>query len=594
MLKKNTLIDDKYTIQFHIKTSGKTEAYRVKDTIKQNFFLKLVNLAKLKPYEFDSKGNVLEFEISKSIAHPNIVKYHHSCEFTYSNQKYAYSVFDYISGENLSEILHRNLPLDSYDVIQYTLGVLNGLKYLHSLPIPVIHNAVTPENIMIDISGKISVAKLAGFGHARYSNQPRNSYNSDYVSPFYVSNEAFNKVFSIQSDIFSVGALLFHLIYGIPPWYFDLKQVNQKDVGTTLLNERRKPLKMVDMINDKIEIQLSFLTIIEKCLQNDVTLRYQNVDELVKDLTVELEYKSNLIEKSGEATPGSQSHTFKTNTDDNCGFARIAGMNELKETLINDVIKILADPEGAAEYGLSIPNGILLYGPPGCGKTFIAEKFAEEANFNYCFVKSSDLGSIYIHGSQDKIGSLFKESKEKKPSIICFDEFDSLVPIRGGFESSNRDGEVNEFLTQLNNCGKSGIMVIGTTNRPDLIDPAVLRKGRIDKVIYVPPPDYEARVGLFKLYLDGKPVDFGIDYDELATKTERYVASDIEYIVVETARGAYRSKTRITHSDILDTLSKTNPSVSNVDLAKYENLRVEIEGLNKEQFKIKSLGFRQD
>jgi transitional endoplasmic reticulum ATPase len=594
MLAKNTLIDDNYTVQFLIKTGPKADAYRVKGKDNKNYFLKRVILAKLKQYEFDTRDNLLEFEIVKSINHPNIIKYLNNGEVTLNNQKYAYLVLEFISGENLSEVLHRNLPLDSYDVIQFTLGVLNALKYLHSLPIPVIHNAVTPENIMIDISGKISVAKLAGFSHARYSNQPRTSFNSDGVSPFYMSNECFNKVFSIQSDIFSIGALMYNLVYGIPPWYIDLKQVNQKEVITTILNERRKPLKIVDIPNDKIEIQPSFMTIMEKCLQNDVTLRYQNVDELVMDLTAELECKSNLIEKSGEATTGSQSYTFKTNTDDNCGFAKIAGMNELKETLINDVIKILADPEGAAEYGLSIPNGILLFGPPGCGKTFIAEKFAEEANFNYCFIKSSDLGSIYIHGSQDKIGNLFKESKAKKPSIICFDEFDSLVPIRGGFENSSRDGEVNEFLTQLNNCGKSGIMVIGTTNRPDLIDPAVLRKGRIDKVIYVPPPDYEARVGLFKLYLDGKPVDFGIDYEELATKSERYVASDIEYIVVETARCAYRNKTRITHSDILNTLSKTNPSVSNVDLEKYENLRIEIEGLDKKQFKTKSLGFRQD
>ena len=112
---------------------------------------------------------------------------------------------------------------------------------------------------------------------------------------------------------------------------------------------------------------------------------------------------------------------------------------------------------------------------------------------NFLMVKTSDLASIYIHGSQEKIGSLFKQAQEKAPSVLCFDEFDALVPNRSNIDNTSMSGEVNEFLSQLNNCSKKGIFVIATSNRPDKIDPAVLRTGRIDKQIYVPLPDLDAR-----------------------------------------------------------------------------------------------------
>ena len=242
------------------------------------------------------------------------------------------------------------------------------------------------------------------------------------------------------------------------------------------------------------------------------------------------------------------------------GFADVAGMEELKQLLRIKVINVLQDRERALKYRLAIPNGMLLYGPPGCGKTFIAEKFAEETGFNYTVVKSSDLASIYVHGSQQMIGKLFDEARAKSPTVLCFDEFDALVPSRKESLHSGQSGEVNEFLTQLNNCGKKGVFVIATSNRPDMIDPAVLRTGRIDRLIYVPVPDQEARRALFEINLKDRPTE-GVDCAALAERTVNFVASDIAYAVNDAAITAAFANVPIAQKILCETLDCMRPSV---------------------------------
>ena len=262
------------------------------------------------------------------------------------------------------------------------------------------------------------------------------------------------------------------------------------------------------------------------------------------------------------------------------GFADIAGMDELKELLRKRVILILQDKELAEKYKLTPPNGMLLYGPPGCGKSFFAEKFAEETGFNFILVKASDLGSIYIHGSQGKIADLFKKAEENAPTVLCFDEFDAFVPSRSGDLGSNQAGEVNEFLTQLNNCSKRGIFVIATSNRPDKVDPAVLRTGRIDKQVYVPMPDTIARKLMFELYLKGRPCE-GIDSDALAEKADGYVASDIAYVVNEAATIAAYNHENITQDLLIKTIEGIKPSINKDLLKEYEEMRDKMEGISR-------------
>ena len=252
------------------------------------------------------------------------------------------------------------------------------------------------------------------------------------------------------------------------------------------------------------------------------------------------------------------------------GFDEIAGMNELKETLYYDVILPLNDKERYEKYKVEIPNGMLLYGPPGCGKTFIAQKFAKEISYNYVELKPSDIASIYVHGTQEKIKELFQSAKKNAPTILFIDEVDAILPAREGKIDHSYAGEVNEFLAQMTECHKDNIFIIAATNRPEKIDPAILRTGRIDKVIYVGPPDINARKELFKLTLAGRPVSNDIKYDKIAAMTENFVASDISFIVNEASRKALKERSEISEGHIEDIINNSKPSISQKEIAKYE------------------------
>ena len=244
------------------------------------------------------------------------------------------------------------------------------------------------------------------------------------------------------------------------------------------------------------------------------------------------------------------------------GFALIAGMNELKETLYQDIILPLNDKELYEQYKVSLPNGMLLYGPPGCGKTFIAQRFAEEIGYNYVELRPSDVASIYIHGTQEKIAALFKEAKQKAPTIIFIDEVDAMLPNREGDLNQSYASEVNEFLAQMTECHQYGIFIIAASNRPEKIDPAMLRTGRMDKVIYVAPPDLAARKEMFKLHLRDRPTEKDIDIDNLASLTYHYVASDIKYLVNEASRNALKERKKITQEHLEAVIKANPPSIS--------------------------------
>jgi len=254
------------------------------------------------------------------------------------------------------------------------------------------------------------------------------------------------------------------------------------------------------------------------------------------------------------------------------GFDNIAGMHDLKETLYHDVILPLTEKELYEQYKVSVPNGMLLYGPPGCGKTFIAQKFAEEVGYNFVLVNPSDLASTYVHGTQEKIGRLFKEAREKAPTIIFIDEVDAILPKREGDLQHSYASEVNEFLARMTECGKEGIFIIAATNRPDKIDSAIIRTGRLDKVVYLNPPDRMARIEMLHLYCKGRPLDV-IDFEKLADLTESYVSSDISFLVNESARDALKERTKISQRHIENTIQRHPPSVSLKQIKFYERFK---------------------
>ena len=223
------------------------------------------------------------------------------------------------------------------------------------------------------------------------------------------------------------------------------------------------------------------------------------------------------------------------------GFECVAGMKELKQQLIADVINPLRHPENFKKFKVSIPNGIILYGPPGCGKTFIVRKMAEELGYNFFEVKHSDLATPYIHGSVNNIGKAFEIAKQNAPAVLFFDEISALVPDRKKLNesSSHKEEEISEFLMQLNDAADNKILVVGATNYIERIDPAILRPGRFDKKIYVSPPDFEARKSLFHLGLNNRPHEKNIDFDYLAKITDGMTCADIiEDIIESSARTA--------------------------------------------------------
>lgn len=246
------------------------------------------------------------------------------------------------------------------------------------------------------------------------------------------------------------------------------------------------------------------------------------------------------------------------------GLDRVAGMHDLKELLHEQVVKPIRNPEKFQEYGLSIPNGILLYGPPGCGKTYIARQLAEELGQSFFEIIPSELASAYVHQSVVKIRELFDAAADQAPSIIFIDEFEALVPSRGdlGGHQQHKAEEVNEFLAHLNGCAEKRIFVIAATNQPEKIDAAVLRTGRLDKHIYVGPPDLEARTEMLSLHLQGRPVASEVDLTLLALVLQGYSASDLRFLVDEAAREALRLAQQITNASFTTALTRIHPSVT--------------------------------
>lgn len=264
------------------------------------------------------------------------------------------------------------------------------------------------------------------------------------------------------------------------------------------------------------------------------------------------------------------------------GFNDVAGMDELKHLVIEGFINVLNNQECAKAFGVTPPS-LLFYGPAGCGKTFFAEKIAEEVGVNFMKVVPDDLASTLVHGTQEKIGEVFRKAERKAPTIIFFDEFDAMVPRRSNDDHNYQNGETNEFLCMLNNAAERGIYVLAATNHPERIDKAVLRTGRIDEMIYVEMPDFKARESLFRLALSKLPVEEDIDYTRLADLTKGYNCSDISYIIKVASRKMFNASILekdqpykvITQELLENTISHKSPSVSSRDLREYERIRSE-------------------
>ncbi len=257
------------------------------------------------------------------------------------------------------------------------------------------------------------------------------------------------------------------------------------------------------------------------------------------------------------------------------GLANLAGMTELKELLMHEVLGPMRHPELYRRYRISLPNGILFYGPPGCGKTYVARCLAEELGWHFQYCRPSDVASPYIHDTVLKIRGVFDKAIEKAPSIVFIDEFEAFAPSRSGLAGHQqyKAEEVNEFLANLEGCAERSVLVIAATNEPDKIDSAVRRSGRFDKLIFIPPPDADARESMIELHLHGRPVEVPIGAREIAAVLDGYSASDIKLLVDESARIALKRAEVISTRTILDALDRVPASITGEMLQKYAGMR---------------------
>lgn len=567
LFKKGQTIDNLYTIVFPHKEGDYAETYRVKDKKGNQRFLKLIYYSKLQQSQFDKNGYIIEIEILKKINHPNICKYVDSGAIIANGQRLAYIVTEFVSGETLDKRIIREGRLSVFQIKQVSRSLLSALQYLHTQPMPIMHNELTIQNLMLDLSGTLENIKLIDFGYARYLEQEPVKLNIKRHNPFYMAPERFNGICCAQSDLYAVGVIIYQLLYGILPWFFDTSGMSSEQVIEKLELEREQPLRMPNI--ELFELDDQLLKVIAKALQNSTQNRFQTAQDMFDAIEGKVIIDNIVIEKKAK-TEGKANKNIKHGN----GFADVAGLEDLKEQLSWDVIDLLNHPDEAVDLGITIPNGLLFFGPPGCGKSFFAEKFAEEAGYNYMYIKCSDIASPYIHGGQEKIAAVFDKARENAPTILFFDEIDAMIKDRSKHNNVSEAGEVNEFLAQLNNCGKDNILVIGATNKPMELDEAALRAGRLELKYYIPLPDEEVRKQLFIINISRRKYDFGIDYDKLAKLTEGYTSADIVLLIDNAARlSRRRGINKISMELMEEVIGQSKPSLTSEQIRKHEETR---------------------
>ena len=255
----------------------------------------------------------------------------------------------------------------------------------------------------------------------------------------------------------------------------------------------------------------------------------------------------------------------------------IGGLENVKQELREVVEWPLKYPEVFQKMGIEPPKGILLYGPPGTGKTLLAKAVATESGANFIAIRGPEVLSKWVGESEKAVREVFRRAREVAPAVVFFDEIDSIAPVRGqSFDSGVTDRIVNQLLTEMDGIVPlSNVVVLAATNRPDILDPALLRPGRFDRMIYVPPPDKEARKQILKIHTKKVPLANDVDLDRLAELTEGYTGADLAALVREAALLKLREKLEpgpVEWRHFEQALKKVRPSLTRDDIARYEQM----------------------
>ena len=240
----------------------------------------------------------------------------------------------------------------------------------------------------------------------------------------------------------------------------------------------------------------------------------------------------------------------------------VGGLDDVKKSLSDNLITAMKEPSKFTKMGIRPPKGALIYGPPGCGKTLLGRALATETGANMILVRGPEILSKWLGESEKAIREIFRKAKAASPCVVIFDELDSLARSKSG-ENAGGETLLSQLLTEIEEGSSSRVVVIGITNRPDILDNALLRTGRLDLVLYVAPPDEKGRLEIIKILTEKMPLAKDVKLQEIAITTQNYSGADLAALCREAAVEAMRKKsTEISNLDFSNSLNQIKPSIT--------------------------------
>jgi len=264
----------------------------------------------------------------------------------------------------------------------------------------------------------------------------------------------------------------------------------------------------------------------------------------------------------------------------NIEWKDVGGIEDVKRDLKEAVEWPLKFPDVFGRMGIKTPKGVLLYGPPGAGKTLLAKAVANESEANFIQIKGPSLLSMWVGKSEEGVRKIFERARQVSPCIIFFDEIDSLAGKRGGNYGGGAkvtENVLNQLLAEMDGIEDlTNVIVMGATNRPDILDPALMRPGRFDRIVYVPVPEEEGRLQILKIHTKNIPIENKDEIiEDLSKKTEGFTGADIESLAREAAMLALRediNTKKVTKKHFDKAMEKVLPSVSKADQQRYQQI----------------------